>query len=82
MLEKLKEIKDRWNKELRWKYKGDLEIIYMEDQYYACCYHDDAEIDGMIYDWVENIIEFEGLGDSKEIEDLCKQLDIHVSKIR
>lgn len=80
MLEKLKEIKDKWNKELKWKYKGDLEIIYIEDQYYAYVYHnDELEIDGVNYDgWLDRIEEFEGLGDSKEIEELCKQLDIHV----
>ena len=33
MLEKLQEIKDRWNKELKWKYKGDLgQLIFLRNR--------------------------------------------------
>ena len=78
MLEKLKEIKNRWENELSSIYGGELEIDYLDGQYYACAFHNEPK--GEYDSWVEQIKEFDCLGNDKSIETECKKLEISVCR--
>lgn len=81
-LQFLKEIKSRWEKEFSMKYGGELELDYLDGNYYVCAFHNEPKvIDTVQYDsWLEPIKEVECLGDrfgnSEEIEAACIQLGI------
>lgn len=78
MLEKLREIKNRWENELSSIYGGELEIDYLDGQYYACAFHNEAK--GEYDSWVEQIKEFGCFGNDKSIEVECKKLEIPVCR--
>ena len=76
MLEKLKNIKARWESELSTIYGGELEVNYLDGNYYACAFHNEPKDE---YDsWIEEIKEFECLGNDESIETECCKLDIPV----
>lgn len=80
MLQKLREIKRRWEDELSAKYGGELEVDYINGTYFVCAFHPEPKaIESVQYDnWIEKVKEFECLGNSKEIESYCSQLGIQV----
>ena len=78
MLEKLKEIKEKWESELSTIYGGELEIDYLDGQYYACAFHDESK--GEYDSWVDKIKEISPLGNNKSIEVACHTLGIPVCR--
>ena len=80
MVKKLKEIKKQWDDKLQEKYGGELEIDYINESYYAYAFHNEPKIvEGFQCDsWLEKIEEIDCIGNSKEIEQYCIQLGIHV----
>ena len=43
MLEKLKEVKARWENELSTIYGGELEVDYLDGNYFACVFHNESK---------------------------------------
>ena len=76
MFGKLKEIKNRWENELSTIYGGELEVDYMDGTYYACAFHNESK--GEYDSSVEQIKEFDCLGEDKTIEVECRKLGIPV----
>lgn len=78
MLEKLKEIKARWENELSAIYGGELEVNYLDGNYYVCSFHNKPKDE---YDsWIEELREFDCLGNDESIEAECHKLDIPVCR--
>ena len=74
MYEKLKAIKKEWEDTLFSVYGGELEINFIDGDYYACAFHNKPKDN---YDsWVEKIREIECLGNDESIEQECIKLDI------
>lgn len=78
MLEKLNQIKARWKSELSTIYGGELEINYLEGNYYACAFHNEPK--GEYDSWIEEIKEFKCLGNDESIETECRKLGIPVCR--
>lgn len=76
MLEKLKEIITRWESELSAIYGGELEIDFLDGNYYACAFHNEPK--GKCDSWIEKLKEFDCLGNDENIEMECHKLDIPV----
>lgn len=76
MFEILKEIKEKWDKELSSIYGGELEIDCFDGKYYACAFHNEPK--GEYDSWVERIKEYDCLGKDKLIEAECNKLRIPV----
>ena len=80
ILEKLKEIKKKWDDELSMKYGGELEINYVDGNYFAYAFHNTPKvINDIEYDsWIERIKEFEALGKMSGLEEICNELGIAI----
>ena len=78
MLEKLKEIKEKWENELLNIYGGELEINFLDGNYYACVFHNEPK--GECDSWLERIREFDCLGNNVIIEEECHKLGIPVCR--
>lgn len=76
MLEKLKEIKTRWESELSVIYGGELEINFLDGNYYACAFHNEPK--NGCDSWIEKIKEFDCLGNDESIECECHKSGIPV----
>lgn len=74
----LKEIKEKWEKDLSVIYGGELEVDYLDDGYYACSFHNEPK-NG--YDsWVEQLKEFNCIGNDESVETECHKLGIQVCR--
>lgn len=78
MLEKLKEIKTRWENELSIIYGGELEVDYLEGNYHVCVFHDEPK--NGCDSWIEEIKEVACLGNDESIETECRKLGIPVCR--
>lgn len=78
MLEKLKEIKARWENELSAIHGGELEVNYLDGNYYACSFHNEPK--DKCDSWIEELREFECLGNDESIEMECHKLGIPVCR--
>ena len=76
MYERLKAIKIEWEDTLFALYGGELEINFIDGNYYACAFH--TEPKGEYDSWIEKIKEFDCLGNDENIERECHKLGIPV----
>ena len=74
----LEELKARWENELSTIYGGELEVDYLEGDYYACAFHNEPK-NGCDY-WIEEIKEVPCLGNDESIEAECRKLGIPVCR--
>lgn len=74
----LTDFKNKWENELSAIYGGELEIDYLDGQYYACAFHNEPK-DGCD-SWLERINEFDCLGNNVTAEYACRKLGIPVCR--
>lgn len=77
-VKKLQELKNRWENELSAFYGGEMEIDCFDGKYYACAFHNEPK--GEYDSWIEQIKEFDCLGEDNSIELECSKLGIPVCR--